>query len=257
MEQISYEIDRDPVEVRLNNLDPQYNDVADVVQTLLRDGEYNKRKEEVEKFNRQNRWKKRGLRIAMMSWPAPVLIDYHVLLTVFHGDATVVVKHGGIEMGQGINTKVIQIVAYTLNISIEKVKCKPTDVISNPNNFSSGSSRTTQTVCFGAIKCCQLLLDRLAPIRDLLNNPTWEVLITEAYNRGINLQVSYKVNGNDMEPYRSAGAALAEVELDILTGEHEILRVDIVEDAGISMNAELDIGQVRVFLFLTIHVLLS
>ncbi|KAM3958764.1 uncharacterized protein ACR2FA_007169 [Aphomia sociella] len=245
MERISYELNMDPVDVRLNNLDPQRTDVIDVVQTLLRDGEYQKRKEEVKKFNELNRWKKRGLRIAMMSYPIPVLIGYHVLLSVFHGDGTVVIKHGGIEIGQAINTQVIQIVAYTLNISINKVKVKPPDVASNPNNFTNGSSRTTQTVCFAAIKCCQLLLDRLSTVRDTLNDPTWELLITTAFNQGINLQTSYFVNANDQEPYRVGGAALTEVELDILTGEHEILRVDIVEDVGTSLNPDLDVGQVE------------
>lgn len=245
MEQISYEINRDPVQVRLTNLGPEMNDVADVVRTLLEDGEYDKRKEEVEMFNKLNRWKKRGLRIAMMSWPVPVLVDYMVLLSVYHGDGTIMITHGGIEMGQGINTKVAQAVAYTLNISLDKVRCSAPNTASSPNNFASGGSRTTQAVCYGAIKCCQIILDRLSTIRDVLNNPTWEILVEAAFVRGINLQASYRLNGNDQQVYRSAGACLAEVELDILTGEHEILRVDIVEDVGTSINPELDIGQVR------------
>ncbi|XP_022826959.1 probable aldehyde oxidase gad-3 [Spodoptera litura] len=245
MERISYEIERDPVQVRLNNIEPAYVEVQEMVQTLLRDGEYNKRKEEVQNYNKVNRWKKRGLRVAFMNWPVPILLDYHVLLSVYHADATVVIHHGGIEIGQGINTKVIQAVAYTLKIPIEKVRCKAPTAATNPNNFATGSSRTTQSVCFGAIKCCQILLDRLSAVRDTLNEPTWEVLIEVAFNRGINLQTSYRVTANDQVPYRSGGVALTEVELDILTGEHEILRVDIIEDVGTSINPELDIGQIE------------
>lgn len=247
MEQISYEIERDPVQVRLANLSPEMTDVADVVKTLLQDGEYDKRKEELEMFNKLNRWKKRGLRIAMMSWPVPVLLDQMVLMSVYHGDGTIMITHGGIEMGQGINTQVAQAVAYTFNISLEKVRCKPPDAASCPNNFATGGSRTTQSVCYGAIKCCQIILDRVSAIRETLNNPTWEVLIEAAFTRGINLQASYRVNSNDNQVYRSAGACLTEVELDILTGEHEILRVDIVEDVGTSMNPELDVGQVNCY----------
>lgn len=136
--------------------------------------------------------------------------------------------------------------AYTLNISIDKVKCKPADIAACPNSLTTGGSTTTQAICFGAIKCCQILLDRLSVIRETLNNPTWEELIDAAFIRGINLQASYFVTGNDMEPYRSGGVALTEVELDILTGEHDILRVDIIEDVGVSLNPELDIGQVRI-----------
>lgn len=247
MEQISYTLGRDPLEVRLNNLNPEYPDVAEMVQTLVKDGEYEKRKEEVEMFNKINRWKKRGFRVALMSWPAGTIVDYHVLMTVFHGDATVVIKHGAVEIGQGVNTKVIQAVAFALNISLDKVKVKATDVVSNPNTFTTGGSRATQTVCFGALKCCQLLLDRLSVVRESLTNPTWEQLIQEAYMRGINLQTSYRVTANDQQNYRSGGAAFAEVELDILTGEHEVLRVDIIEDVGTSLNPEIDLGQVKLF----------
>lgn len=244
MEHIAYELDRDPVEIRLTNLNPEHSDVLEVVNTLLKDSEYYKRRTEVEQFNKLNRWKKRGLRLAMMSWPATNLIDFHVLLTVFHGDGTIVVKHGGTEIGQGVNTKVIQSVAYTLKISVDKIKVKPSDVISNPNSYITGGSRATQAVCIGAIKCCQLLLDRLQPVRETLTNPTWEELVQAAFEQGINLQTSYQVQSNDQQPHRSAGAAVCEVELDILTGEHDIRRVDIVEDVGTSLNPELDIGQV-------------
>lgn len=252
MEQIAYELDRDPIQVRINNLNPQYTDISDMIQTLLKDSEYYKRKEEVDKFNKLNRWKKKGLRIALMSWAVYAVVDFHVLLSVFHADATVIVTHGGIEIGQGINTKIIQAVAYTLNISVDKVRCKTVDAASCPNNFATGGSRTTQAVAFAAIKCCQIILDRLTVVREALVDATWEVLIEAAFTRGINLQASYRVTSNDQEPYRSGGVALAEVELDILTGEHEVLRADIIEDVGTSINPELDIGQV--YLFYTILV---
>ncbi|CAG9788277.1 unnamed protein product [Diatraea saccharalis] len=245
MERISYEIEKDPVEVRLNNIDPLATDTIDVIQTVLKESEYYKRKEEIAKFNSTNRWKKKGLRVAFLSWPAPTLVDYHVLLSVFHGDGTVVVAHGGVDIGQGINTRVIQVVAYTLNISMDKIKIKPTTVEKNPNTFTVGGSRTTHSACFGAIKCCQMILDRLSTVRETLNNPTWEVLVEAAFNQGINLQASYRVTANDVDTHRSAGAVVTEVELDILTGEHEILRVDLVEDVGTSVNPELDIGQVE------------
>lgn len=245
MERISYELDRDPIEIRQNNIQPAYTEVIEMIQTLRRDGEYEKRKQEVQQFNKLNRWKKRGLRVAFMSWPVPVAVDYHVLLTVYHGDATVVVHHAGVDIGQGINTKVIQTVAYTLKIPIEKVRCSVPTSSTTPNSYAVGGSRTTQAVCFGVIKCCQIILDRLSAVRDTLNDPTWELLVETAFNRGINLQCSYRVTSNDQVPYRCGGVALAEVELDILTGEHDVTRVDIVEDVGTSINPELDIGQIE------------
>lgn len=244
MEQISYEIDRDPLQVRLRNLNPMFPELAEMIETLTRDADYYKRRKEVEKFNKQNRWKKRGLRVALMGWPLTSLNEFHVLLSVFHSDATVSIKHGGIEIGQGINTKIIQTVAYTLKIPMNKVKVKPADVTAIPNSFTVGGSRSTQAVCFGVIKCCQQILDRLTVIREALPTATWEEVIQAAYKAGINLQTSYRVTSNDLIPYRVGGVAFTEVELDILTGEHDVIRTDIIQDAGTSINPEGDIGQV-------------
>lgn len=245
MERISYEIDKDPVEVRLQNLSQQDEPtIRELVNKLLQDSDYTKRKEEVEQYNKVNRWKKRGIRVAFMTFPTSVISDYHILLSVHHGDGSVVIRHGGVEMGQGVNTRVIQVVAYTLKISTDKIKIKANDVVSNPNDITTGDSRTSEIVCVGAVKCCQLLLDRLSPVQRSINDKSWEAVITAAYLRGINLQTSYQANANDFQNYRIYGVAVSEVELDILTGEHEIRRVDLIEDVGTSMNPELDIGQV-------------
>lgn len=252
MEQISYEINRDPVDVRMNNLSIEDPAIGDVIATIMKDSEYRKRKEEVMEFNKVNRWKKRGIRVAFMSWPFVPISLYNVFLSVYYGDGTVVIKHGGTEMGQGINTKVRQVCAYTLNISVDKIKIKAVDVATNQNNFLTGGSQTSEAVCFATIKACQLLLDRLAPVREILGSPTWEVLIREAYLRGIVLQTTYNVTSNDLTPYRVAGVAVTEVELDILTGEHEVKRVDLLEDTGLSINPEIDVGQVIVLMSLII-----
>ncbi|KAI5646262.1 molybdopterin-binding domain of aldehyde dehydrogenase domain-containing protein [Phthorimaea operculella] len=245
MERISCELDLDPVQVRLNNFNEESSDVVEIVQTLLKDSEYYKRKDEVQNFNKANRWKKRGLRVAFMNYFVPLFVDFQGLLTVYHSDATVTFCHGGVEMGQGMNTRVIQTIAYTLNISVDKVKIKSTDTVTVPNSFTTGGSRTTECIQYAAIKCCQLLLDRLSAVREGLNDPTFEQLINLAYTRGINLQTSYRVTAADQAMYKAGGAAVAEVELDILTGEHEILRVDLIQDCGTSTNPELDIGQIE------------
>lgn len=75
-------------------------------------------------------------------------------------------------------------------------------------------------------------------------------LIQAAFLSGINLQTTYYTTSNDYSSYRVGGVAMAECEVDILTGEHEILRVDIIEDCGTSVNPEIDIGQVSVCIFL-------
>lgn len=250
MEEISYVLNRDSIEVRRVNLNPQYPEIPEMLTELVEEAEYNKRKRLVEEFNSKNRWKKRGLRTAIMSWPVAVVAGYQVFLTVLHGDGTVIVNHGGVELGQGVNTKVIQVVAYTLSISTSKIKVKGVNTETNANNMSAGGSRTTSAVYFGSIKCCQILLDRLSVIRARMENATWEELIQAAFLSGINLQTTYYTTSNDYSSYRVGGVAMAECEVDILTGEHEILRVDIIEDCGTSVNPEIDIGQVSVCIFL-------
>ncbi|CAK1549448.1 unnamed protein product [Leptosia nina] len=245
MERISYELDLDPLEVRIKNINQEFSDVRDVVQTLLKNSDYEKRKKSVEEFNSMNRWKKRGLRAAIMSWPSPIQVDFNILISIYHGDGSVVVKHGGVEIGQGINTKVIQTVAYIFKIPLSKIQIKAIDVASNPNDYNTVGSRTTQAICLGAIKCCQIILDRLAAVKTPQDDPTWEEVIQAAFVQGVNLQASYHVTAADQEPHRSAGAAVAEVMLDILTGELQVLRVDIVEDVGTSINPEIDIGQIE------------
>lgn len=83
-----------------------------------------------------------------MVWPYDVVSNFAVIVSIFHSDGSVAIAHGGIEMGQGINTKVAQVCAYKLGIPIELVSVKPTNTLSNPNCFASGGSNTTESVCW-------------------------------------------------------------------------------------------------------------
>lgn len=147
MEQISYETNMDPVDVRLANISKEDPTVIDVINTIIKESDYKKRKVEVSEFNEKNRWKKRGIRVVFMSWPIPVIANYNVLISVYHGNGDVVIKHGGIEMGQGINTKVRQVCAYILHIPVSKIMIKPSDSVANPNNSYTAGSQTSKSIC--------------------------------------------------------------------------------------------------------------
>ncbi|CAG9135468.1 unnamed protein product [Plutella xylostella] len=233
MERIAYALDLDPLDVRLRNLDPADAAISDIVSTLVRDGDYRRRRRNVQLYNQQNRWKKRGLRVALMSWHFGIQAAAHRLPRRRNCRR------------QARRDRVIQAVAYTLKLPTAKVKTRAIDVVSNPNTNITGASRTTSDVCFGAIKCCELLLARLAPVRARMAAAPWEALVQQAYSEGISLQTSYYTTAADEREFRVAGAALSEVELDVLTGEHHVTRVDLVQDAGASLNPELDIGQVE------------
>ncbi|CAG9122634.1 unnamed protein product [Plutella xylostella] len=242
MEQICYELSLDPIDMRLKNL-TDIKAMRETIETLRKDAEYDKRKEQVKQFNESNRWKKRGIRFVPLMWPVPLGAYFNVVVSIYHGDGTVVVAHGGVEMGQGINTKAAQVCAYSLEIPLEKVKIKPTDNVANPNAIGSGGSIASEMVCLGVIKCCDQLKQRLEPFKTS-NGMTWVDVVRAAFKQNVNLFASYNVTIEDQKTYDVYGATIVEAEVDILTGESQILRVDLLEDVGQSLSPEIDVGQV-------------
>ncbi|KAG6462340.1 hypothetical protein O3G_MSEX013200 [Manduca sexta] len=247
MEQIACELGLDPLDVRLANIAEEYADIKKMIKTIKKNSNYEKRRKAVDKFNRENRWLKRGLRFSIMRWtPIPVGI-IAVNMSVYHGDGTIALTHSGIEMGQGLNTKAIQVCAFLLNIPIEKIQVKENNTIIGPNVYATAGSLGSQNVSLGVTECCEELLRRLEPIRQQLTNPTWEELISTAYQSNVNLQTQGFVGIPDIEKYvyNIFGVALAEVEVDVLTGEFQVLRVDLEEDVGLSTNPFIDVGQIE------------
>lgn len=253
MERIAYEMNLDPLDVRQENLDTEkYSDIMEMLETLKTNSEYEERRSKVNNFNAENRWNKRGLRFSFLRWPPIGGFYLDINMSVYSDDGSISITHGGIEMGQGINTKAIQICAYLLKVPVEIIQIKPNDNFVAPNNFISGGSLTTQNVTIGVQRCCEELLRRLEPVRNQMTNPTWKDLIKQAFQMNVDLQVHGFVNATDFQRYNIFGITLAEVEIDVLTGESEIIRVDLIEDVGRSVNPELDIGQVRVYVLLII-----
>lgn len=248
IERIAYEVNVDPLKVRLANLDTEnHKDMLEMLDTLKINSEYEDRKIKVDEFNFKNRWKKRGLRFSFLRWRPSPRQYFQVNLSVYNNDGSVSIGHGGIEMGQGINTKAVQVCAYLLGIPTEKIQIVPHDTFITPNNFACGGSTTSQNITNGVRKCCEELLHRLEPARVGLVNPTWEELIKQAYKLEIDLQVHSFLNSTDDQIFDVYGLTLAEVEIDVLTGELEIIRVDLIEDAGQSVSPGIDVGQVFLF----------
>ncbi|CAG9122421.1 unnamed protein product [Plutella xylostella] len=247
LERIAYELNLDPVEVRTRNIgtDTAGKEMKTTIGKLIDSSDYANRKQEVETFNQNNRWKKRGFRFAPMKWePNPTEFTI-ATVSVYNSDGTVVVTTGGVEIGQGLTTKVTQVVAFTLQIPVEKVKIRATNNITSPNAFTTGGSVTTEMTCLSAIRASKVINERLEPLKHELGNVSWEELIKEAYKREINLFASGYITSKDQNVYNIYGGALVEVEVDILTGEIQVLRVDLIEDVGQSMNPAIDIGQIE------------
>ena len=246
MEHIAVAVQKDPTDVRLANMRTNDNDLPSLIENLKMKADYDKRLKEIKEYNNSHRWHKRAIKINVMLFPVVFYGNYTAMVSIYRGDGTVTVTTGGIEMGQGVNTKAAQVCAYELGIPVEDVSILPSYSFVAANNVFSGSSIVSESVCYSIIRACNILKQRLKPIKDKLSNPTWLELIEKAGEELIDLTASYMMTDKepDLSGYSAFAVTILEVELNCLTGKFEIIRVDILEDAGLSANPKLDIGQV-------------
>ncbi|PZC82144.1 hypothetical protein B5X24_HaOG210952 [Helicoverpa armigera] len=179
MEKIAFTLKQDPIEVRLLNMDLEDNPIPEMITQIKKDADYDDRCQEVEEFNKNNRWRKRAIKMIPISVDIAYYGGFNATVSIYHGDGSVVVTHGGVEMGQGINTKTAQTCAYILGIPLDKISVKPSSSFATPNTFVTGASVGSESVVFAAKKACEVLNERLKPIRESLDNPTWADLIIE------------------------------------------------------------------------------
>ncbi len=245
---------------------------------LYKSSDFEKRQKEVEKFNQENRWRKRGIVMVPQKHgigftePRGSLNSSSALVTVNMSDGSVFIYQGGVEMGQGLNTKMAQLAANTLGIPLEYIRIggNNTNAIANcpPTAASTGFDLNG-----GAVeKACRMLRNRLEDFcRDLEQftphsriedwrtqwSEKWKEIVFQAWFQRVNLSVAelYKTphykGPTHANPkgkpflYYAYGAAVTEVEIDVLTGEFKILRADAVCDVNKSPNPAIDIGQLE------------
>ncbi len=222
---------------------------------LKASSDYVARRERIDQFNRQQKHTKRGLAITPMkfgiSFTATAFNQAGALVLVYR-DGSVQVNHGGTEMGQGLHTKIRQIAAECLGISLDAVRVMPTRTDKVPNTSATAASASTDLNGAAVADACRQILARLKPIGD---GPFHEI-VEAAYQRRIPLfaQGYYRTPNLDYNPatgqgkpfhYFAYGAAVAEVEIDGFTGDSRILRVDILQDVGDSSSPLIDKGQIE------------
>ncbi|XP_065079502.1 aldehyde oxidase 1-like [Ochlerotatus camptorhynchus] len=244
MEHIAFATGKDPLEVRMANM-PEDIKMLELMPQFRADVDYDARRKHIDKFNEENRWRKRGIAIVPMRYPLGYFGQLSAIVSVYHDDGTVSVSHGGIEMGQGMNTKVAQVVAHILGIALEKVIIKPTNNLTSPNAICTGGSMTSETVAYAAKRACEIILERMNPVREENKEDSWETLVMKCHNKSVDLCATYMYKASDLVPYIIWGLSCSEVEVDILTGNVQLLRVDIVEDVGESLSPGIDVGQIE------------
>lgn len=90
-----------------------------------------------------------------------------------------------------------------------------------------------------------MLLDRIRPIQMKIKDPSWTSVISQSYRENINLSATYMYKESELEPYIVWGLSCSEIEIDVLTGNLQIIRVDILEDTGESLSPGIDVGQIE------------
>ncbi|KAM9382679.1 xanthine dehydrogenase/oxidase isoform 1-T1 [Phaethornis superciliosus] len=225
----------------------------------LSSSNYHARKIRIEEFNKQNRWKKRGMCIIPtkfgISFTVPFLNQAGALVHVYT-DGSVLLTHGGTEMGQGLHTKMIQVASRSLGIPTSKIHISETSTNTVPNTSPTAASVSADINGMAVHNACQTILKRLEPIKQLNPKGSWEDWIKAAYENCVSLSatgfyripdIGYNFEKNEGKPfcYFSYGVACSEVEIDCLTGDHKNIRTDIVMDVGTSLNPAIDIGQIE------------
>ncbi|XP_055537410.1 uncharacterized protein LOC129725501 [Wyeomyia smithii] len=244
LEHVAHVVNKDPLAVRLENMSKDCK-IRTLLPDFISDVEYEKRKWLVEQYNAAHRWKKRGIAVVPMQYPQAFFGQMHALVSIYHMDGTVSITTGGIDIGQGVNTKVTQVAAYVLGVPISKISIKGMSNLTSPNASVSGGSMTSEAASFAVKKACDILVERIKPIREEYPGRSWEEITQHCYKSQVDLCAMYQYKQGDITNYIVWGLCCSEIEVDILTGNVQILRVDILEDTGESISPGIDIGQIE------------
>ena len=229
--------------------------------------DYDARHAAITKFNKEHKWKKRGLAIVPtkfgISFTALFLNQAGALVHIYH-DGSVLVAHGGTEMGQGLHTKMCMVAAEALCVPLESVFISETATNTVANTSSTAASASSDLNGYAIFNACAQLNERLAPYRAKFENESKEYtmhdLANAAYFDRVNLsaqgyyrtpEIGYTWATEESEQkgqmffYFTQGVSAAEVEIDTLTGDWTTIRADVKMDVGRSINPSIDYGQIE------------
>ncbi|MDY0034884.1 MAG: xanthine dehydrogenase molybdopterin binding subunit [Zoogloea oleivorans] len=294
LDDIARHLQRDPLAVRQANfygdshgalrntthygMKVEDNVIAPLVAQLARDADYARRRDAIAAFNATSPVIKRGLALTPVKFGISFTATFYnqagALVHVYN-DGTVLVSHGGTEMGQGLYTKIRQIVAHEFGLPVEDVRLSSTDTSRVPNTSATAASSGTDLNGKAAQVACQTIRRRIAGfVAERLGvsedaviftagqvsapgfDATFAQVVADAYRARVQLWDAgfYKTPKIHYDPvtmqgrpffYFAYGAAVSEVAIDTLTGEYKVLRVDILHDVGKSINPAIDIGQIE------------
>lgn len=291
MDAVARSLGKDPLEVRKLNYygkternvthyhqTVEHNVIHEMTAELEESAEYAKRRREIIEFNQKSPVLKKGLAMTPVkfgiSFTATFLNQAGALIHIYT-DGSIHLNHGGTEMGQGLNTKVAQVVAEVFQVDIERIQITATNTDKVPNTSPTAASSGTDLNGMAAKNAAETIKQRLVDflVREYKVTPedvefrngqvrvrdhflSFEEVIQKAYFGQVSLsstgfyrtpKIFYDRDQARGRPfyYYAYGVACVEVLVDTLTGEYRMLRGDILHDVGDSLNPAIDIGQVE------------
>jgi len=291
LDSLARQLGRDPLAVRRvnfygtreRNVTPygqvvEDNIVDEIVERLATQADYSARRAATAAYNATSPVLKRGLALT----PVKFGISFNVAhynqagaLVHVYTDGSVLVNHGGTEMGQGLHTKVAQVVAHELGIGLARVRVSATDTHKIANTSATAASTGSDLNGKAAQAAARCIRERLAALLaaqtgveaaqvrfadDAVEAGGLRLAFAEVVRRAYLARVQLWSDGHYATPglhwdrerlqgrpffYYAYGAALSEVVVDTLTGESRLLRADLLHDVGRSLNPAIDIGQIE------------
>jgi len=266
----------------------EHNHLHTLYDKIYVSSQYRRRCDEINRFNKQQQFVKKGIALSPVkfgiSFTTSFLNQAGALVHIYQ-DGSVLVNHGGTEMGQGIYTKILQIASAEFGISADRIKISATNTSKVPNTSATAASSGSDLNGMAVKNAIDTLKNRLAGIvsarfqddkklrsvnpkqilfsdnfvihKDL---PKLKISFEEVVKSAYLAQISLSATGYYRTPhlnwdkdlgsgrpfnYYSFGIAVSEVMIDVLTGYHKILRTDILHDVGDSLNPHIDLGQIH------------
>ncbi|RDW77697.1 molybdenum cofactor-binding protein [Coleophoma cylindrospora] len=239
--------------------------IPQIFEELKEQCNYEERKAKIADFNAKNKWKKRGMAMLPvkfgLSFATALHLNQGTASVKIFADGSVLLHHGGTEMGQGLYTKMCQVAAQELKVPIDAIFTQDTASYQTANASPTAASSGSDLNGMAVKDACDQLNERLKPYWEKFGpEATMKTIAHAAYIDRVNLaangfwkmpRIGYVWGNYDVETvkpmyyYFTQGIGCSEVELDLLTGDHTVLRTDIKMDVGRSINPAIDYGQIE------------
>ncbi len=252
--------------------------LPELIERLEQTSDYRQRREEIRRFNETSPVLKRGLALTPVKFGIAFTskhLNQAAALVHVYTDGSIHLSHGGTEMGQGLYIKVAQVVASAFAVDLERVKVFATRTDKVPNGSPTAASSGADLNGMAAFNACEQIKQRLVEFaveqwqvsaeqvsfddnQVIVGEQSipWGEFVQKAYMNRISLSASgfyitpgihFDHDKSEGSPfhYFANGAACAEVVIDTLTGEYKLLRADLLQDVGRSLNPAIDIGQIE------------